>query len=131
MSTERTSASAFARHPVANVAIGFDILGFSVNAIVIAPRSGACRRRVCASSRSAAWWGLPLAREEHRGRALQAMCETLNLPFGLELELDKGSRWPRGSAARRHRQLRRWWRPMPCYAQALHAAAVAEIRDAR
>jgi homoserine kinase len=92
MSSERTSASAFAPASVGNVAIGFDILGFSVNAI----GDRATVRRVPAPGvRIKAIRGvvkdLPLAPEKNTaGRALQAMCETLSLPFGLELELDKG-----------------------------------------
>jgi homoserine kinase len=92
MSTERDSASAFAPASVGNVAIGFDILGFSIGAI---GDRATVRRTSEPGVRIRAIRGvvtdLPLAPAKNTaGRALQAMCEALSLPFGLELELEKG-----------------------------------------
>jgi homoserine kinase len=92
MSSQRQVASAFAPASVGNVAIGFDILGFSVNAI----GDRATVRRIAGKDvRIKAIHGvvtdLPLAPEKNTaGRALQAMLESLSLDFGLELELEKG-----------------------------------------
>ena len=92
MSNVREVASAFAPASVGNVAIGFDILGFSVGAI----GDRATVRRVKEPEvRIKAIRGvvadLPMdAARNTAGRALQAMREALSLPFGLELELDKG-----------------------------------------
>jgi homoserine kinase len=88
----RSSARAFAPASVGNVAIGFDILGFSVDAL------GDCAtvRRVPgrAVSVTAVHGVVPdLPREAAHntaGRALMAMQEALGLDFGFELELDKG-----------------------------------------
>jgi len=92
VSNVREVASAFAPASVGNVAIGFDILGFSVGAI----GDRATVRRVKEPEvRIKAIRGvvadLPMdAARNTAGRALQAMREALSLPFGLELELDKG-----------------------------------------
>ena len=88
----REVASAFAPASVGNVAIGFDILGFSVGAI---GDRATVRRTDQPGVRIAAIRGvvadLPLeAAKNTAGRALEAMREGLALPFGLELELDKG-----------------------------------------
>jgi homoserine kinase len=88
----RTVASAFAPASVGNVAIGFDILGFSVGAI---GDRATVRRCDDPGVRIKAIRGvvadLPMeAAKNTAGRALQAMREALALPFGLELELDKG-----------------------------------------
>lgn len=88
----RDSATAFAPASVGNVAIGFDILGFSVGAL---GDRATVRRTASSGVRIKAIRGvvadLPLeAAKNTAGRALQAMCEALSLPFGLELELDKG-----------------------------------------
>ena len=85
-------ASAFAPASVGNVAIGFDILGFSVSAI---GDRATVRRCDDAGVRIKAIRGvvadLPMeAAKNTAGRALQAMRDALALPFGLELELDKG-----------------------------------------
>jgi len=85
-------ASAFAPASVGNVAIGFDILGFSVGAL---GDRATVRRCDDAGVRIKAIRGvvadLPMeAAKNTAGRALQAMREALALPFGLELELDKG-----------------------------------------
>jgi hypothetical protein len=86
------SVTAFAPASVGNVAIGFDILGFSFDAI--GDRATA-RWHDAAGVRIKAIRGvvqeLPLdARRNTAGRALLAMQEALRLPRGFELELDKG-----------------------------------------
>lgn len=92
MSTVRKVASAFAPASVANVAIGFDILGFSVNAI--GDRATVRRAEqpgVTIKAIRGVVEDLPLeAAKNTAGRALLTMVEALNLPFGLELELQKG-----------------------------------------
>jgi len=92
MTTARTSATAFAPASVANVAIGFDILGFSVSAI---GDRATVRRTATPGVVIKAIRGvvsdLPLEPAKNTaGRALEAMIEALALPFGFELELDKG-----------------------------------------
>ncbi|HLQ12344.1 MAG TPA: homoserine kinase [Steroidobacteraceae bacterium] len=92
MSAGRTSACAFAPASVGNVAIGFDILGFSIGAI---GDKATVRRTSEAGVRISAIRGvvadLPMdAARNTAGRALQAMRDALALPFGFELELDKG-----------------------------------------
>ena len=92
MNDARTVASAFAPASVGNVAIGFDILGFSVSAI---GDRATVRRCDDPGVRIRAIRGvvadLPMeAAKNTAGRALQAMRDALALPFGLELELDKG-----------------------------------------
>ena len=89
---QREVACAFAPASVGNVAIGFDILGFSVGAI---GDRATVRRTDQPGVHIAAIRGvvadLPLAAAKNTaGRALEAMCEALALPHGLELELDKG-----------------------------------------
>ncbi len=91
MST-RSVATAFAPASVGNVAIGFDILGFSVNAI---GDRATVRRVDVPGVRIRAIRGvvsdLPLNPAQNTaGRALEAMQSALSLPFGFELELDKG-----------------------------------------
>jgi homoserine kinase len=87
-----SEALAFAPASVGNVAIGFDILGFSVDAL----GDRATVRRVTAPGvRIEAIRGvvqdLPLQAERNTaGRALMAMQEALGLRFGFELVLDKG-----------------------------------------
>ena len=88
----RTSAQAFAPASVGNVAIGFDILGFSVDAI---GDRATVRRTKAPGVIIKAIHGivpdLPLqAAHNTAGRALMAMQEALALDFGFELELDKG-----------------------------------------
>lgn len=88
----RQSATAFAPASVGNVAIGFDILGFSVDALgdrVHATRSE--RRGVVIRASRGVVGDLPLEPERNTaGRALLAMCELLDLDFGFEIEIDKG-----------------------------------------
>ena len=85
-------ATAFAPASVANVAIGFDILGFSVDALgdtVTVTRSEQPGVRVLAVRGIAG--DLPLEPEKNTaGRALLAMHEELGLTFGMEMEIDKG-----------------------------------------
>ena len=85
-------ARAFAPASVANVAIGFDILGFSVDALgdtVTVTRSSKPGVRILAIRGVAE--DLPLEAEKNTaGRALIAMCEALKLDFGMDVEIDKG-----------------------------------------
>jgi len=85
-------ARAFAPASVANVAIGFDILGFSVDALgdtVTVTRSSKPGVRILAIRGVAE--DLPLEAEKNTaGRALIAMCESLKLDFGMDVEIDKG-----------------------------------------
>jgi homoserine kinase len=90
--SRRTVATAFAPASVGNVAIGFDILGFSVNAI---GDRATVRRTDSPGVRIKAIRGvvsdLPLNPAQNTaGRALEAMLTALSLPYGFELELDKG-----------------------------------------
>jgi homoserine kinase len=88
----RRQATAFAPASVANVAIGFDILGFSVDSLgdrVTLTRSETRGVRIL-SIRGVAE-DLPLEAEKNTaGRALIAMVEGLRLDFGLEMQIDKG-----------------------------------------
>jgi homoserine kinase len=85
-------ARAFAPASVGNVAIGFDILGFAVDAL------GDCvtaRRRdapgVLIRGVRGVVADLPLAPQRNTaGRALLAMQESLGLDFGVEIQIDKG-----------------------------------------
>jgi homoserine kinase len=92
VSGEKAEACAFAPASTANVAIGFDILGFSIGAL---GDRATVRRIDELTVRVAAIRGvvqdLPLeAGRNTGGRALQAMREALALPFGFELQIDKG-----------------------------------------
>jgi homoserine kinase len=94
----RTSATAFAPASVGNVAIGFDILGFSVDAI--GDRATVWRTErdapgatggVHISAIRGVVADLPMeAARNTAGRALLAMQEALQLDCGLTLQLDKG-----------------------------------------
>jgi homoserine kinase len=92
VSAAAPQASAFAPASSGNVAIGFDILGFSVGAL----GDRATVRRieeptVRVRSIRGVVRDLPLeAGRNTGGRSLQAMREALGLPFGFELEIDKG-----------------------------------------
>ncbi|MFI4869954.1 MAG: homoserine kinase [Steroidobacterales bacterium] len=88
----RTVATAFAPASVGNVAIGFDILGFSVDAIgdrVTARRTatpGVSIRAIRGVVQD-----LPLeAAKNTAGRAVIALHGAQPLDFGIELEIDKG-----------------------------------------
>ena len=90
MSVDR--ATAFAPASVGNVAIGFDILGFSVDAL--GDRVTVSRRKepgvVIRAVRGVAG-ELPKEPERNTaGRALLAMLEVLRPGFGFEMEIDKG-----------------------------------------
>ena len=87
-----TKVTAFAPASVANVAIGFDILGFSVDALgdrvtltkTVSPT-------VTIKAIRGVVEDLPLQAEKNTaGRALQALIEARKLPFGFEMEIDKG-----------------------------------------
>jgi homoserine kinase len=89
------SARAFAPASVGNIGVGFDLLGHSIQG----PRDIATVRRIATPEvRIAAIRGdaqgaehLPLdAPRNTAGRALIALRETMNLPFGFEVELEKG-----------------------------------------
>lgn len=92
MALQRSVATAFAPASVGNVAIGFDILGFSVNAL--GDRATVRRspeRGVRIKDINGVVSDLPMVPEKNTaGRALQAMCEALSPDFGFELSLDKG-----------------------------------------
>lgn len=88
----REQASAFAPASVGNVAIGFDILGFSIEAI--GDRASVRRSpRPAVNIEAIEGVSVELPREAERntaGRALIAMREALQLPFGFDLTLTKG-----------------------------------------
>ncbi|HET6656040.1 MAG TPA: homoserine kinase [Gammaproteobacteria bacterium] len=90
--TAETSATAFAPAGVGNVSVGFDILGHSI----VGPGDRATVRRIDSPTVEIAniegvVTGLPLEPERNTaGRALIALRETLNLPFGFSIELHKG-----------------------------------------
>jgi len=90
--TARAVATSFAPASVGNVAIGFDILGFSIDAL--GDRATVRRtseRGVQVRAIRGVVRDLPMeAAKNTAGRALIAMQEALNLDFGFELELDKG-----------------------------------------
>lgn len=85
-------ATAFAPASVGNVAIGFDILGFAVDALgdrVTAVRCAAPGVRIHGVSGVAG----ELPRDPNKntaGRAVLAMVDALHLDFGFELQIDKG-----------------------------------------
>jgi homoserine kinase len=85
-------ATAFAPASVGNVAIGFDILGFAVDAL--GDRVTVSRRKdkkVVISSVTGVAGDLPLDPERNTaGRALLALHSALGLDFGLEMQIDKG-----------------------------------------
>lgn len=92
---QRQTARAFAPASVGNIGVGFDLLGHAIDG----PRDVALVRRIDAPEvRIAAIHGdvagidtLPLdAGRNTAGRALIALREALALPFGFEIELDKG-----------------------------------------
>jgi homoserine kinase len=86
------AATAFAPASVGNVAIGFDIMGFSVGAL---GDRALVRRASKPGLRITAIRGvvtkLPTHAEHNTaGRAILAMCEARAPGFGLELEIEKG-----------------------------------------
>lgn len=88
----RTRATAFAPASVANVATGFDILGFAVDAIgdrITVARSAQKGVRITGASGIVG----DLPREPERntaGRALLAMSVALRPEFGFEMQIEKG-----------------------------------------
>jgi homoserine kinase len=90
--TARSEATAFSPASIGNLGVGFDILGQSIEG----PGDRATVRRTHATTvRIAAIRGssaaLPFEAEHNTaGAALIALREGLNLPFGFEIELDKG-----------------------------------------
>jgi homoserine kinase len=88
----REEATAFAPASVGNVSIGFDILGFSVDAL---GDRATVRRTQSPGVTIKAIRGVvqDLPREAAKntaGRAIMAMQSTLGLTFGFELEIEKG-----------------------------------------
>ncbi len=85
-------ARAFAPASVANVAVGFDLLGYALEGVgdtVSVRRIAAPEVRIAAIRGTTA--ALPLeATRNTAGVALIALREALGLPFGFELEIDKG-----------------------------------------
>lgn len=94
MSTDRsrTRATAFAPASVGNVAIGFDILGFAIDALgdrVTVTRSATPGVSISAVRGVAG--ELPREPSDNTaGMALLAMQQALEPPFGFALEIDKG-----------------------------------------
>lgn len=92
MTEARTAATAFAPASVGNVAVGFDILGHSVAAL--GDRVRVARRAepgVAIRAIRGVVSDLPLAAEKNTaGMAAQALNRELDLPFGFELEIEKG-----------------------------------------
>ena len=92
MSCARERATAFAPASVGNVAIGFDIMGFSVDALgdrVTVSRRAAPGVEILATRGVAG--ELPReARDNTAGRALLALQEALHPTFGFSVEIDKG-----------------------------------------
>lgn len=90
--TGRASATAFAPASVGNVAVGFDILGQSVAAI--GDRVRVTRRAapgVTIRAITGVVQDLPLAADKNTaGMAVLALARDLELPFGFELEIEKG-----------------------------------------
>ncbi len=88
----RREARAFAPASVANVAVGFDLLGYAVAGVgdtVTVRRIEAPEVRIAAIRGTAA--DLPTdAAGNTAGAALIALRQALALPFGFEIEIDKG-----------------------------------------
>jgi len=87
-----SSATAFAPGSVGNVAIGFDILGFAVDAlgdkVTVRTRE---EPGVVITGITGVAGELPLEAEKNTaGRALIAMLDTLKPGFGFEMEIEKG-----------------------------------------
>lgn len=92
MSNRVERATAFAPASVGNVAIGFDILGFCVDALgdkVTVTRKE--KPGVTISAVRGVVGDLPLDPEKNTaGRALIALYDALKPPFGFEMEIEKG-----------------------------------------
>ncbi|WP_179565573.1 homoserine kinase [Xanthomonas sp. JAI131] len=92
MPREAREARAFAPASVANVAVGFDLLGYAVEGVgdtVTVRCIDAPLVRVAAIRGTTVALPLEAARNT-AGAALIALREALALPFGFELEIDKG-----------------------------------------
>lgn len=97
---DRQRASAFAPATVANVAVGFDVLGFPmagagdlVGLERLEPRAGRSPGVVIESIEGPDGSSLELPKEAGRntaGRVLEALIRDLGLPFGFSLRLRKG-----------------------------------------
>jgi homoserine kinase len=88
----RQSATAFAPASVGNVAVGFDVLGLSVQAIgdrVTARRTTEPGVRIAAITGVVRDLPLDAARNT-AGRAVMSIVEDQQLSFGIELTIDKG-----------------------------------------
>ena len=92
MSALPATATAFAPASVGNVAVGFDILGHTVAAL--GDRVTVTRRAqpgVSIRSITGVVLDLPLAAERNTaGMAALALQRELQLPFGFDLEVEKG-----------------------------------------
>lgn len=88
----RQSATAFAPASVGNVAVGFDVLGLSVQAIgdrVTARRTTEPGVRIAAITGTVV--DLPLEADRNTaGRAVMSLVEEQKLDFGIELTIEKG-----------------------------------------
>jgi len=89
---DSTMARAFSPASVGNVAVGFDILGHAIAGV---GDTVTVRRIEASEVRIAAIRGTPFALPLHApdntaGAALIALREALALPFGFEVEIDKG-----------------------------------------
>ena len=88
----RKSATAFAPASVGNVGVGFDILGHTVAAL--GDKVRATRRAepgVAIRSITGAVENLPLAADKNTaGMAVLALCRELGLPYGFDLDIEKG-----------------------------------------
>lgn len=92
MSGARVSATAFAPASVGNVAVGFDILGHSVAALGDRVRVvRRVERGVSIRAITGLVADLPLAAEKNTaGMAVLALARELELPYGFEIEIEKG-----------------------------------------
>ena len=91
-SVSRDRATAFAPASVGNVAIGFDILGFAVDSLGDRVTVSRCEEPgVGITGVTGVAGQLPLEPEKNTaGRALLAMHEALQPPFGFQMHIDKG-----------------------------------------
>ncbi len=90
--TAPREARAFAPASVANVAVGFDLLGYALEGVgdtVTVRRIDAPQVRIAAIRGTTVALPLEAARNT-AGAALIALREALALPFGFEIEIDKG-----------------------------------------
>jgi homoserine kinase len=88
----RVQARAFAPASVANVAVGFDLLGYPIDGVgdtVTVRRIAAPEVRIAAIRGTTVQLPLEAARNT-AGAALIALRQSQALPFGFEIEIDKG-----------------------------------------